>query len=144
MRDMSLLLAAKASPFSLELLLFFFGQSCPSSGPPYVHGIWVSGAVESLLPLSLGSSEVSLLFVVHYILKEYVFLMLDASGSGPLVPCDRVVELDDIDDEGTGESVLKDVESCFFVEGIPCFVCKALELCNVVVEVLLFHLEFLE
>ena len=140
-RDMPLLLAAKASPFSLKLLLFFFCQGCPSSGPPYVHSIWVSGAVESLLPLSFGSTEVFLLSVVHYVFKEYAFLMLDASSSGPLVPCDRVVELDDIDNEGIRESILKDVESCFFVKGIPCFVCEVLELSNVIVEVLLLHLE---
>ena len=93
-RDMSLLLAAKASPFSLELLLFIFGQSCPSSGLPYVHGILVPGAVESLLPLSFGSSEAFLLSVAHYVFKKYVLLVLDTSGSGPLVPCDRVVELE--------------------------------------------------
>ena len=99
-RDVSLFLAAEASPLSLELLLFFFGQSCPSSGSSYVHGIWVSGAIEGLLPLSFGTSEVFLPSVVHSVFEEYIFLVLDASGRGPLVPCDRVVKLDDIDNEG--------------------------------------------
>ena len=76
--------------------------------------------------------------------KEYVFLVLVASSIGPLVPGGRMMEFDDIDDEWTRKSVLKDVEGCFFVKGVPCFVCKALELCNVVVEVLLLHLEFPE
>ena len=54
------------------------------------------------------------------------------------------MELDDIDDKWTRESVLKDVEGCFFVKGVPCFICEALKLRNVVVEVFLFHLEFFE
>ena len=101
-RDVSLFLAAEASPFSLKLLFFFFGQSCPSSGSSYVHGIWVSRAIEGLLPLSLGSPKVSLFFIVHQVFKEYIFLVLDTSSSSPLVPRERVVELDDIDDKGLG------------------------------------------
>ena len=54
------------------------------------------------------------------------------------------MERNDIDNEGVRKSVLKDVEGCFFVKGIPCFVCEALEFRNIVVEVLLFHLEFPE
>ena len=70
--------------------------------------------------------------------------MLEASGSSPLVPCDRVMEFNDIDDKGIRESIFKDIKGCFFVKGVPCFFCKALELCNVVIEVLLLHLEFPE
>ena len=70
--------------------------------------------------------------------------MLEASSSSPLVPGEGMVELNDIDDKLVRESVLKDVECGFFVEGIPCFVCKALEFCDVVVEVFLLHLEFSE
>ena len=70
--------------------------------------------------------------------------MLVASSIGPLVPGGRMMEFDDIDDEWARKSVLEDVEGFFFIKSVPCFICEALELCNVVVEVLLFHLEFLE
>ena len=85
-RDVSLFLTTEASSFSLELLLFFFGQSCPSSGPSYVHGVWVSGAIESLLPLSFGSPEAFFPSVAHSVFEKYVFLVLDARGRGPLIP----------------------------------------------------------
>ena len=70
--------------------------------------------------------------------------MLKASGSSPLIPGERMVELDNIDNKLVREPILKDVEHGFFVEGISCFVCKALELINVVIEVFLLHLELSE
>ena len=70
--------------------------------------------------------------------------MLVASSIGPFIQDGRMMEFDDIDDKWTRESVLKDVEGCFLVKGVPCLICEALELRNVVVEVLLFHLEFFE
>ena len=142
-RYVALLLAMEALPFSLESLLVFFSQGCSCSGSSYVHGIWIFRVTESLLPLSLCSSK-AFLFVPGSVFEEYIFLVLEASGSCPLVPSDGVVEFNDIDNELVRESVLKDIESCFFIKGVPCFVCKALELSNVVIEVFLLHLEFSE
>ena len=70
--------------------------------------------------------------------------MLEMSGGGPLIPGERMVELNDIDHELVRESILKDVERSFFVKGISRFVCEALEFSNIVVEVFLLHLEFSE
>ena len=142
-RYVALLLAAEASPFSLESLLIFFSQGCSCSGAPYVHSICIFRTTESLLPLSLGSTK-AFFSVLGSVLEEYIVLVLEASSSSPLVPSGGVVEFNDVDNELVREPILKNVESCFFIEGIPCFVCKALELSNVVVEVLLLHLEFSE
>ena len=86
----------EASPFNLELLLVFFSQGCPCSGSSYVHGIWIFRATESLLPLSFCSSK-AFLSLPSPVFEEYVFLMLETSGSSPLVPGDGVVEFNDID-----------------------------------------------
>ena len=138
-----LVLAAETSPFHLKSLFVFIGQSCPCSGSSYIHGIWIFGATESLLPLSFCSTE-AFFFASGSVFEEYIFLVLDASGSSPLIPGEGVVELNDVDNKLVRESVLENVECGFFVEGISCFVCKALELSNVVIEVFLLHLEFSE
>ena len=98
---------------------------------------------ESLLPLSFCSTE-AFFFASGSVFEEYIFLVLEASGSSPLIPGERMVELDNIDNKLVRESVLKDVERGFFVEGISCFVCEALELSNVVIKVFLLHLELSE
>ena len=98
---------------------------------------------ESLLPLSFCSTK-AFFFVSGSIFEEYIFLMLETSSSSPLVPGKGVMEPNNVDNELVRESILKDIERGFFAKGIPCFVCEALELSNVVVKVLLFHLEFFE
>ena len=135
---MALLLAAEASSFGLKPFLIFISQSCPCSGPSYVHGIWVLRATEGLLPLSFRSTK-AFFFASGSVFEEYIFLMLETSGGSPLIPGERMVELNDIDNELVRKSILKDVECSFFVKGISCFVCEALELCNVVIKVLLCY-----
>ena len=98
---------------------------------------------KSFLRLSFCSTKV-FFFASGSVFEEYVFLVLEVSGSSPLIPSERVVEFNDIDNKLVRESVLKDIECGFFVEGISCFVCKALELSNVVIKVFLLHLEFSE
>ena len=82
--------------------------------------------------------------VLGPVFEEYVSLVLKTSCSGPFIPCDRMMEFNDVDNEGIRESILEDIESCFFIEGIPCFVCETLKLNNIVVEVLLLHVKLLK
>ena len=84
------------------------------------------------------------LFILGSVFEEYVFLVLGAGGSGPVIPSDGVMKPDYIDDELVRKSVLKDIKCGFFIKGVPCFVCEALELSNVVVEVFLLHAKLSE
>ncbi len=92
---MSLFVTSETSP--LQSLLFLLPQdSCsggPGSGSSYVHCVWVS--IERIPPLHL---RMPLIFVsFEPVTKLDVFFLVESRRVGPIIPIDRMVELDAVD-----------------------------------------------